>query len=88
MTWQLIARHKHWVLGATISELYNLETHGRRYVATIDGWRNWKIAAYTADQMRVTPQHARVAAVIKQVSAIQIRIKAEDQTVFIEDGAW
>ena len=47
--WKLLARHK-WVNGAIISELHNeTKTEGedggayRRFVATVNGWRNFKI---------------------------------------------
>lgn len=44
---KVIARHKNWVLGATIAELddenYNGRFAYRKYVATIRGFRGWKI---------------------------------------------
>jgi hypothetical protein len=41
MKWKIIARHK-WVAGATITESYN-DDEERRFTATIDGYRNWRI---------------------------------------------
>ena len=44
---KVIARHKNWVLGAIITELddenYNSKFAYRKYVATIRGFRGWKI---------------------------------------------
>ena len=44
---KVIARHKDWVSGATITELddenYNGKFAYRKYVATIRGFRGWKI---------------------------------------------
>jgi len=44
---KVISRHKNWVSGATITEIDDENYKGkfayRRYLATINGFRNWKI---------------------------------------------
>jgi hypothetical protein len=40
---KILARHKDYVAGATISESIDEYTSRRRFVATIRGYRNWII---------------------------------------------
>ena len=40
--WHILARHP-WVAGATITETYREDRDERRFVATICGFRNWRL---------------------------------------------
>ncbi len=83
--WKILARHKEWVSGATITESYKIddETGLRRYTATICGWDNWKIWQGETAYKEMKP---RVDEIIRRVTKIRDRIKAGDQSVFNEPG--
>ena len=76
---RITSRHK-WVYGCTISESYDIEDEAyRRFTATIDGWRNFKIyEGYLIDSNLIS-------AVILRVKSVQQRIKVGDDSVFRED---
>lgn len=74
MSWKIIARHK-WVAGATIAESYNTDDDRlRRFVATIRGYRNWKLGEYRCP--------VDTQAIVMKVKAIRDRIDSGDETVF------
>ena len=78
---KIIARHKNWVVGATICESVDDEdTTFRRFVATINGWRNFKIyEGFLFDNEKM------VRAIIRRVQSIKERIEKGDDSVFKED---
>lgn len=72
---RILARHKRWVEGATISESVNEDGSKRRFTATIRGWQNWKIYEGNAISAK---------GIIQKVLAIRDRIDKGDETVFYE----
>lgn len=70
---RLLARHKRWVHGATISEHINDE-NTRRFTATINGWQKWFIWE--------GPCPAPAEAIQAKVREIRARIDAGDESVF------
>jgi len=82
-TWTILARHKTWVEGATISESvdekYAGEIPARRFTATIRGFQNWRL--YQGNKWNIK-------ALIQRVREIRDRIDAKDESVFAEKGAW
>ncbi len=83
--WQIIARHKDWVSGATITESENViktKPGGmayRRFTATVRGFRNWKIFAGFLDEETAQKVQARV-------KAIRDKIDCGDEAIFNEVG--
>jgi hypothetical protein len=74
---KVIGRHN-WITGATITELSN-ENNTRRFIATIRGWRNWKIyEGQPFDEMG--------EAVRQVVLSIRDRIDRGDESVFNHSG--
>lgn len=78
---KVIARHKDWVSGATITELddenYNGKFAYRKYVATIRGFRGWKIYEGEIKENMVD--------IVKyKVKKIMNRIDNNDETVFFD----
>lgn len=87
--WKIIARHHNWVKGAVITELLD-ETSPcgasvRRFVATIRGYRNWRI--WRGSTLELDCESV-VRVVTARVYAIRERIDRGDETVFREPGAW
>lgn len=82
-TWKVLAHHKRWVEGATITESvvdnYAGDIPVRRFTATIRGWQNWKL--YQGNKWNIK-------AIIQHVHEIQDRIDRNDETIFTEKGAW
>lgn len=75
---KVLARHK-WLVGATITESMSLVDDGvRRFTATIEGWRNWKIYEGPLGGEKVTNF------VLDKVRGIRKRIQSGDETVFEE----
>lgn len=75
--WKVIARHKNWVSNATITESYHVEDSSiRRFVATINGYRNWFIYEGKAPGGEV---------IQKRVQEIKDRIDKGDKDIFYED---
>jgi len=82
--WKRLARHNKWVDGCAISESCKIDDSSyRRFVATILGYRNWRIWQGKMDNM----EHV-VATIMARVVAIRVRIAACDDTVFDELQAW
>ena len=81
--WKLLARHKDYVKGATISESINENSTNkipcRRFTATIRGFQNWRL--YQGDRWKMD-------VIIKRVYDIRDRIDRNDESVFSEKGAW
>lgn len=78
---KIIARHKDWVAGATITESddenYNGKFAYRRYTATIRGFRNFKIYEGEIKENMVD--------IVKyKVKKIMNRIDNNDETVFFD----
>ena len=71
---KVLARHKGWVSGATITEtIVSRDPQIRRYTATIRGWQCWKLyegAEWDAESIANMARH------------IRDRIDAGDETVF------
>ena len=83
-TWKLLARHKNWVEGATISESVILKFQRDeipicRFTATIRGFQNWRIYQGNKWNLKEIIQHVR---------EIRDRIDQKDESVFAEKGAW
>ncbi len=81
---KILARHK-WVAGTVITESVDEKREGyknvsfRRFTATIEGFRNWKIyEGYLAED---TPR--KVEGMVKH---IQDCIKRGDETIFKHKG--
>ncbi len=85
--WKILARHRTWVPGAVITELVDATNDApiHRFVATIRGYRNWRI---WQGNTRKPHGVARVRFVTLRVYAIRDRIDRGDETVFQEPGAW
>ena len=87
--WKILARHHNWVKGAVITELLDetspCEKSVIRFVATIRGFRNWRI--WRGDTHELTCEE-RVCLVKERVYAIRGRIDRGDEAVFREPGAW
>ena len=74
--WEVIGRHKKWVVNATITESINIENNNiRRFVATVEGWRNFKI--YEGIIFLGMAEKVQ-----KKVMEIRDRIKNGDEEVF------
>ncbi len=78
--WLIIGRHNNWVKGCRITEsVKDDEPKYRRFIATIEGWRDFKIyEGYMLNNEMI------VKAIIKRVSSIKERIKNGDDSVFKE----
>ncbi len=75
---KIIARHNNWVAGSKITESFSLiDVRIRRFTATIEGWRNWKIYEGPVNDEIIN-------SVITKVKNIRDRIKSGDKTVFEE----
>lgn len=72
--WHIIARHK-WVCGASITESHRDSDDARRFTATIEGWRNWKIFEGTVTQ-------DILQMIIAVVMGIRERIQTSNDAVF------
>jgi len=80
---KIIARHKNWVSGCTITEMIDdsKSTNNdsfRLFTATINGWRSFKIYRGFASQINVKK-------IIAMVREIKTRIENGDEAVFCED---
>ena len=91
-TMKILARHKGWVAGSTISEsVKEDDTHYRRFVATIDGWRNFVIYEgflgwYKEDGSFQHMGNEKIVNIIsRRVKSIQQRIRQGDDSVFKEN---
>jgi len=85
--WQVLARHRDWVYGATITEFVDIRhaTSRRRFVATIRGWRGWRVWQGDPSEQGC----AELVRLVKtRVAVIRDRIDANDDSVFHEPGAW
>jgi hypothetical protein len=79
--WSILARHK-WVSGTTITEsISNIDTHNRRFTATIRGWGNFVIYEGPLDSVLEISKLVQL-----QVMKIRDRIDSGDMTVFNEDS--
>jgi len=78
---KIIARHK-WVNGCLITESFEETTSDyRRFTATINGWRGFKIyEGYLPEDMEMLTN-----AIIKRVKSIKTRIESGEDSVFKED---
>ena len=75
--WKILARHKNWVSGATIAESIS-DNGDRRFVATVDGWRNFLIyEGRPGDDVSMRVQ--------TKVREIRDRLKAGDEKVLNEN---
>ncbi|MBM3130801.1 MAG: hypothetical protein FJ009_19515 [Chloroflexi bacterium] len=84
--WKVLGRHR-WVTGATVIELVDQASAVpmRRFVATIRGWRNWRVWQGDPSEQGC----AELVRLVKaRVTAIRDRIDANDDSVFHEPGAW
>ena len=75
---KVIARHKYWVSGCTITETI-VDQDIRRFTATVLGWRNWKI--YEGPLTEKTAQKVRDA-----VRKIRDSIASGDENIFKQKG--
>lgn len=75
---KIIGRHK-WLAGCLITESYDVEDYTyRRFTATINGWRNFKIyEGYIVQNF--------TDSIIARVKSIRQRIEEGDDSVFRED---
>jgi len=77
MKFKVLARHRNWVVGATITELVSEDGALRRFVATIRGFRNWPILVCpSVDACSWMPL------VQGHVISLRDRIDANDDSVF------
>lgn len=70
---KVLARHK-WLVGCVITEMVDPETNVRHFIATVRGWRNFRLRS-------TVPQE-----VMDEVRSIRKRIDEGDQSVFSEYG--
>jgi len=78
---QILARHHHWVEGATITESYDTNDDTiRRFTATIRGWRNFLI--YEGKVQRHT-----VEAVKNRVQTVRDSIDMGNESIFYRSVA-
>ena len=83
--WQVVAHHKNWVEGATITESFNVDNpRERRFTASIRGFRNWKIR----QGENLPDSAATVADVVKRVKTIRDRIDNGDETIYHEPNEY
>lgn len=75
--WQIIGRHNNWVLGASIAEMVNSITSERRFVATVRGYRNFRIFEGV-----VGPETSTM--VQRVVTEIRDRIDSGNNSVFVD----
>ena len=75
---KVIARHKYWVSGCTITETI-VDQDTRRFTATVLGWRNWKI--YEGPLTETIVQE-----VCNAVCKIRESIKSGDENIFKQKG--
>jgi len=78
---KILARHR-WVADATITESYDTNeefrvTH-RRFTATVDGYRNFRI--YDGEL-----EDGLVKRIIAKVESIKTRIRSGDETILHEN---
>ncbi len=78
---KILARHKDWVAGATISESVNESGDIRRFVATIRGFQNWVIWEGNSREIPVVE-------ILRAVNFIRDRIDAGDEEIFKVKGRW
>ncbi len=76
---KILARHKKWVEGATITESYDEGKELTRFTATIRGFRNWKIWQGNFDD-----NDKIVCFITEKVIKIKSRIDVGDESVFYE----
>jgi hypothetical protein len=76
---KILAKHKDWVIGATISESQSDDGKTRRFVATIRGYQNWKI--WEGPALKTQENAKRIQ---RAVLEILNRIDANDESVFYE----
>ena len=77
---KVIGRHKKWVPGATITESYDENNDKmRRFIATIRGFRNWKIYEGNLDNITT-------GAIKHQVAAIRDAIDRGGESIFEHKG--
>ena len=80
---KILARHKYWIAGCTITESDDEaksetgQTGYRRFTATIRGWENWRL--FEGHLKAETGELVRARA-----RAIRDRIYAGDKSVFAE----
>lgn len=91
--WKILARHKDWVAGCTITESVDTSTDSedfteRRFSATIDGFTHWRIGEYETCDFEELGGAGVVGEVVEKVRKIQERIRAGDDAVFGITGAW
>lgn len=79
--WKVVARDSKAVSGATITQSVDTESEGWRwrYTATIQGWRNFRIAQGCPGHGDFTYEQ-----VCNRVREIRDRIEADDEAVFHE----
>ena len=77
--WRTLARHGNWVHGCKITESIEIDGNKRRFVATINGWRNWFIWEGIPSE---TPGY--VENIVSEVRSIKSRIESGDEVVFGE----
>jgi hypothetical protein len=76
--WIIIARHK-WVNNTTITEsYYHSNNKNRRFVATVNGWRNFVL--YEGEVSPII-----IEKIINKVKYIKSKIENNDDIIFYED---
>lgn len=84
MKWTVLGRNRNAVAGANISESINDKNNTRRYIATIRGWRNFKIGKGDLATGEIIYQD-----VVDAVRWLRDRIDNNDETVFEEpESGW
>lgn len=82
--YRVLARHRNWVSGCTITESISECDRYRRFTATIDGWRGFEIwcgALYdTPDPKDI------IRRIIAKVREIQDAIRSGNDTHFYQDN--
>ena len=79
---KILARHKNWVSGATISESVSENGKIRRFTATIRGWQNFRI--YEGPLYEQDNSEEIIKKIISTVKDIKNRINNNDDSVFNE----
>ena len=79
---RILARHKRWVAGATITESISEDSLTRRFTATIRGWQKFLI--YEGELYEQDNSEAIVEEIVATVKMIRDRIDNGDDSVFNE----
>ncbi len=79
---RILARHKYWVSGATITESISEDSLTRRFTATIRGWQKFLI--YQGDLYEQDNSEIIVQKIVSTVRKIRDRIDSGDESVFNE----